>query len=257
IDVGIVFDVDNDDYDSNKLKKLVRDKLNSQHNRTVIFKRPCITVDYADGYHVDLAIYANNNNNLHIAWGKEFSSQNRCWYKSDPRGLTEWVKNVSTVVEERQQFRRCVRYLKKWKEKRFGTTSNSAPPSIGLTVQAGNSYQYACECDIEALINIVTQMKSAFWQDWDDKSESCKYRVKVELPVDPYKDIYYKMTLEQMDAFYQEVDDLLEALSEVYSEESEHEASKIMRKIFGEEFALIEESQKTATAPYVTTGQNA
>ncbi|MGB2739093.1 MAG: nucleotidyltransferase, partial [Cognaticolwellia sp.] len=37
IDVGIIFDISNDEYDSNNLKKLVRDKLNKRYNRTVDF----------------------------------------------------------------------------------------------------------------------------------------------------------------------------------------------------------------------------
>lgn len=67
IDVGIIFDITNDEYDSNKLKKLVFDKLNKNHNRTVEFNKPCITVNYTRGYHVDLAIYSKNSENHHIA----------------------------------------------------------------------------------------------------------------------------------------------------------------------------------------------
>ena len=71
IDVGIIFDITNEEYESNKLKQLVFNKLDKQHNRTVEFNRPCITVKYSDGYHVDLAIYSDNDDDYHIAWGKK------------------------------------------------------------------------------------------------------------------------------------------------------------------------------------------
>jgi len=120
------------------LTNLVYNKLKKQHN--LEFNRPCITVKYSDGYHVDLAIYSDNNNDLHIAWGKQYSTTNRCWYKSEPKKLTQWVSDVSTETKESEQFRQCVRYLKKWKERKFSCDGNSAPPSIGLTIQARNAF---------------------------------------------------------------------------------------------------------------------
>lgn len=192
IDVGIIFDITNVEYDSNKLKKLVYDKLNKQHNRTVEFNRPCITVKYSDGYHVDLAIYSDNNNDLHIAWGEQHSKVNRCWYKSEPRKLTQWVSDVSTVTKESEQFRRCVRYLKKWKEKQFSCNGNEAPPSIGLCIQARNAFfnafAYRKDEDINALINIVNQMKQKFGSQYDDETSTYKKSINVNLPV-PFRSI--------------------------------------------------------------------
>ena len=98
IDVGIIFDITNEEYDSGKLKKLIFDKLNKQYNRTVEYNKPCITVDYkSKKYHVDLAIYSKNNNNIHIAWGKEYSNE-KIWFKSEPEELTAWVSDVSDSI---------------------------------------------------------------------------------------------------------------------------------------------------------------
>lgn len=257
IDVGVIFDITNEEYDSNKLKKLIYDKLNKQHNRTVEFNRPCITVKYADGYHVDLAIYASNNDDLHIAWGKEHSIENRCWYKSEPKKLTQWVKDVSTETAERDQYKRCVRALKKWKEKQFTSNGNTAPPSIGLTIQARNSFFYCADNDLKSLINIAQNMKNSFTSFYDADSNSIKWTIEVNLPVEPFKDVYYKMTQSQKDNFYNKIKSLLEALEAASNESKDHEASKILQKVFGDDFPLAEDSRKTNTAPYVTTGNNA
>ncbi|NRA54103.1 MAG: nucleotidyltransferase [Gammaproteobacteria bacterium] len=261
IDVGIIFDITNDEYDSNKLKKLIYDKLNKQHNRTVEFNTPCITVKYADGYHVDLALYADNDADYHIAWGKEHSKKNKCWYKSEPKKLTKWVKDVSAVSKESEQFRRAVRYLKKWKEKHFDNNGNVAPPSIGLTIQSRNAFHdtsgYREDKELDALINIVIQMKNSFTSTFQLDTMSFKNTVTVNLPVEPYKDVYYKMTLNQLDNYYQKLENLLEALESAQTEESDYQASLILRKIFGDDFPLAEDAKKTETKPVTTTGNNA
>jgi len=256
IDVGICFDINNADYDSHKLKTLVFDMLDKQHNRNVDFNRPCITVRYADGYHVDLAIYAKNNDDMHIAWGKKTSTLEQCWYKSDPQGLTQWVKDVSSEKENREQYRRCVRALKKWKELKFSAEGNAAPPSIGLTIQARNAFNYKEGNDLAALIVIAKSIKLGFSSFWDQESESYLFTTSVKLPVQPYKNVYYKMTEKQLNSYYERICDLVEVLEAAESQELKCEASKLLRKIFGDDFPLVEDSKKTKK-PYIPTGNNA
>ncbi|MBB1339294.1 nucleotidyltransferase [Pseudoalteromonas sp. SR44-2] len=257
IDVGIIFNITNDEYDSNKLKKLVFDKLNKHHKRTVEFNKPCITVNYASGYHVDLAIYSKNNESHHIAWGKEHSIVNRKWWIADPKGLKQWVSNVATEAEHKKQFRRIARFLKKWKAKAFRDNGNNAPPSIGLTIQARKAFRYQEGSDLEALIAVVQSIKNSFNQTLDLDSGSQKSTIHIELPVQPYKNVYYKMTENQQDTFYNQVVNLLEAIEAARDEASEHECSKILRKVFGNDFPLVEDSKQTNTAPYVLTGTSA
>jgi len=255
IDVGIIFDVTNDEYDSNKLKELVFKKLNGQHNRTVAFNTPCITVKYSNGYHVDVAIYSNNDGDYHIAWGKR-NSKNKQWYKSEPKKLKQWVADVSSNSKHAEQFRRCARYLKNWKAKKFSNDGNAAPVSIGLTIQARNAFNFRCDNDLDALINIVSTMKSEFSSSFDFESLSFKKSIEVELPVKPFKNVYYKMTLNQTDKFYEKLDALLEVLKEAKNEDSDHKASKLLRKVF-DGFPLVEDSKASNTAPIIITGNNA
>ncbi|MBO2683072.1 nucleotidyltransferase domain-containing protein [Shewanella algae] len=253
IDVGVIFDITTDEYDSRALKKLVRDKLND--NNITVFNRPCITVKYQAGYHVDLPIYARKDGDIHIAWGKEFSAEYR-WYEADPDGLKTWVNAVSTDSDARAQFRRCVRYLKRWKDKHFSNNGNVAPPSIGLTIQARNAFTYKAGSDLDCLITIVNSIKSSFSNTVDLETMAIKKTVAVNLPVKPYKNVYYKMTLAQLDNYYYKVDALLEALECARDNDSAYEASKLLRKIFGD-FPLIEDSRAITQPPYVMTGHNA
>lgn len=260
IDIGAVFNITNDEYNSAELKKLVRDTLN-KGNRTVVYNRPCLTVEYkTEEYHVDLAVYSENNNDIYIAWGKEFSSE-KIWYKSEPEELTTWVSDVSPLPDKSAQFRHCVRYLKKWKEKNFSASGNNAPPSIGLTIQArkafSDNYAYSENNDLAALINIVTYIKDSFQAQYDSDTEEWKKSISVLLPVEPHKNVYYKMTLMQQDNFFNKISDLLELLEDVDAEESDYEASKLLQNIFGTDFPLADDTRASEKAPYVTTGQNA
>lgn len=255
IDVGIIFDITNDEYESHKLKKLVFDKLNSQHNRTVKYNRPCITIEYKDGYHVDLAIYSKNNDDIHIAWGKE-NSKERIWYKSEPIKLTKWVSDVSSDTNKYQQFRRCVRFLKKWKEKHFSSSGNNVPASIGLTIQARNHFYYHEDDYLNTLIYIVERMKSDFYTS----TESWKMNIDISLPVEPQKNVYYKMSEIQQDNFYEKVEALLESLNDARDDDSRNKSCKILRKVFGDEFPLSDDDDITECSkdlPYVRTGNSA
>ena len=218
IDVGIVFDINNNEYDPVKLKKLIRDKL-TRSNRTIQIRRPCITVKYADGYHVDLAVYADNLGDYHIAWGKEFSSDNS-WEKSEPKKLIDWVNNISSDTKQRAQYRRCVRYLKAWKENQFSTNGNAMPPSIGLTIQAGYGFSYHADNDLDTLIGIVNEIRNSFFDKFHEETSTMKKSIMARLPVAPYSDIYQKMTLIQTNFFYDKIDEMLEVpFSLFYNEE--------------------------------------
>jgi hypothetical protein len=255
IDVGVIFDVTNDEYKSSDLKKLVRDKLN-KWNRTVNYNRPCITVEYlSEDYHVDLAVYSENNDDIHIAWGKESSSE-KIWYKSEPEKLTKWVAKVSSDADESAQFRRCVRYLKKWKEKHFTSNGNGAPPSIGLTIQARNAYRKNSS-DIDTLMTMVNYIKDSFTNVYDEDTYKYIKSIVVCLPVEPFKNVYYKMSLIQQNNFYEKIDALQEVLVSAAQEESEHKASKLLRKAFGDEFPFVEDIKESKKKPYVTTGNSA
>jgi len=67
------------------------------------------------------------------------------------------------------------------------------------------------------------------------------------------------MTLTQTDSFYEKIDALLEALETALDEDDAHEASKILRSVFGDKFTLVEkeEARTSNKKPCVTTGKNA
>ncbi|MCP9931103.1 nucleotidyltransferase [Cyanobium sp. AMD-g] len=266
IDVGLVFDCSRSEYpDPVSLKKVVRDALNT-HGRTIDIRRPCVTVNYIrDGepeYHVDLAIYAmRNDDTLDLAKGKENSDvSRRIWEQSNPRELTRLICNACDDKVERAQYRRCIRYIKRWRDQHF--SSGGSPLSIALTVAAMHWFKPRFEvsgkaADLLALLDLVKEMLNQF--RGTSSTDGWHERLSVMLPVMPFNDLTECMTNTQMTTLQAKLESLRNSLEDAYDETLPEEACKIMQKQFGSDFPLPDKSQtaKAVAAPYISTGTSA
>lgn len=267
IDVGLKFDISKDDYpDPIIVKKWVRDALNG-HTKSVEIRRSCVTVTYQNKgealYHVDFAVYAANNSDdkLYLAKGKEFSStENKIWDISDPLGLMGIIKSKFTG-DDRTQFRRVVRYMKKWRSHKLASNGNSGPTGIALTVLAYDLFSVSSAKDwtsdkttyddFTALCEFANAIKNKFGLTWDS-SDSCFYHtISQKLPVEPYNNLFEKMTNRQMDEFYAKISDMVSKLEEVKGKNKKSEACKVLIELFGTEFPA------TVDKSYVGTSESA
>ena len=122
-------------------KKKALDVLEDRGFKNAKIKKPCVTADYAsDNVHIDFIIYKRSGNQHYLAVGKENSDENnREWSAADPHGLTDWINDDSCYGGDDAevilaQFRRLVRYLKRWRDAQFSETLAEKVFSIGLTV---------------------------------------------------------------------------------------------------------------------------
>lgn len=253
IDVGLRFDLERSDYpDPVTVKKWVYDALDG-HTKRVEIRRSCVTVTYQnDGeaeYHVDFACYADENDDLYIAKGKKNSSaQNRRWEQSDPVGLIDKMKTRFSDKDDRAQFRRIIRYMKKWKNKHFDVDGNGAPTGIALTTLAYEyftpSYQVnqatgkRAYDDFRALKNLAEEVERAFNYQYDIDTQTYHHVIHQELFVSPYNDLFEKMTLNQQDEFYDQICTLIKKLGEAEKKTKKSEACTIMTEILGNEFPI-------------------
>ena len=211
IDVGLIFDLDAEDHkeymdDPVVLKNRIKKALDHPR-RDVKIRRPCITVQYLKNgdneYHVDLAIYRESENGSghhDLARGKEYSGNAfREWEENAPKELIDKINNrfSGEMKEERAQMRRCIRYLKRWKDKQF---SSGTPTSISLTCAAYHLFNPCLEVvpgksqvpnDQAALKNLVASIRS----------QQVGSRIAVSLPAHPYSDLLGGMTDPQMETF--------------------------------------------------------
>ncbi|SEA71336.1 nucleotidyltransferase domain-containing protein [Acidovorax soli] len=267
IDVGLIFNCDQDKYpDPVVLKKKVRDAVNTNF-RTVLIRRPCVTVNYLSGgevaYHVDLAVYSRDaNGTLYLAKGKENSAEeHRIWEISDPKELTKLVCGAFSDSDELAQYRRCIRYLKRWRQWQF--TGSGAPLSIALTVAALKWFKPSFNTsgkpvDLLAMLDWVNAMLHQFTYEYN-QTDGTHQRLKVMLPVAPYSDLMAKRTAAQMKTFKEKLESLRDALSDAYDEELPEDACKLLKKQFGDDFKVPEKAQtaKTVSAAVISTGNSA
>ena len=265
IDVGLIFDCKRDKYpDPVDLKKKVRDALDTK-GRTVVIRRPCVTVNYMRGdkvdYHVDLAVYVKRDDGLlDLAKGKENSdADHRIWEIADPKGLTAAICGAFSDDDELAQYRRCIRYMKRWRDVKF---ASGGLRSIALTVAAKNWFVPSTSSagtylDLPALLKWVKTMLSNFRTETTE--EGMHQRLRIDLPVAPYNDLLGKMTKAQMESFKTALESLRDALQDAHDDLLPEEACKILRRQFGDDFPIPEKSEtaRTVAAPVIHTGASA
>lgn len=262
IDVGLRFNVSKSEYDPMDLKEDIEKLLKNHTEYGAEIKKPCVTVTYKkDGepsYHVDLVVYVyedkeNTDSQIYIAKGIKSNKDSQKWEMADPKGLVDYINDGVEKGEQRDQFRRILRYLKRWKHRRFDAKGHSEPPSIGLTLMALDNFIYYEEDDFSALTHIVDSIVNKFVFEGIDKDGDFLYRIKLPLPMELAfelnSDIFEKMSDRQMTDFKEKAEKLQSDLNDVESETDEHEKYKKLQKIFGEDFEVPEE-EKTAKKQY-------
>lgn len=275
IDQGIYFETPASTYpDPVVLKKRVHEALDG-HTKDVKIRRPCVTVQYQRSdepiYHVDMAVYSdgaqNTDGKSRLAVGRESSSaENRRWDVSNPQALIDTILGRFTG-NDRKQFRRIVRYLKRWKDHNFSSDGNAAPLGIGLTVATYDDLR--CEYsdptagtpdDLLGLRNLVRVILGRFKTEYDVKEGKYRRRLKVLLPVEPWNDLFEQMTDTQMTWFEEKLGKLRDALNAADAAVDPHDAAQELRKVFGDDFP-VPEKKETAKAyvssAFVTSSNNA
>ena len=264
IDVGVLLDCHKEDYEPVELKNMVAECI-EHNNRKVEVSRSCVTVTYMKNgepdYHVDLPIYAKSSNayddTYYLAKGrKSLAEDKRVWQAADPEGINSIINGLykgndnyeNNGSDQRKQFRRCVRYLKRWRNHKYVEVH-----SIGLTMAAYHwlDPEVDVKNDGEVLLSLVNSILSNF--DWFD-------RLSIDLPVVPYGDLLKSVSDEDMAIIKERFETLRDNLQSAVNEPDTHEASKTLRKIFGDDFPVVaktDKAKKSNQAPYVSTGTSA
>lgn len=250
IDQGLYFDIDDEEWDAVTIKQRVRDAL-AGHTRGaggragVRIRRPCVTVQYHRNdvpvYHVDIAVYADGSNFWNglprIAMGKERSAPENCgWERADPRGLLELIK-IAHRGDDGRQFRRVIRYLKRWKDCCFPSEGNAAPRGIALTAACYKHFEPMYRSrdwpdDLEALQLVVEGLLDDF-TDWG--LFNSRWTVDIPLPVDPGMNLCAAMTSAQVAQFRSKVQRLQEVLARAERVRVPR-ACESLRTVFGPDF---------------------
>nr|MCR5082845.1 nucleotidyltransferase [Parasporobacterium sp.] len=112
IDVAVVFDKDElADKGARATRNMIADALKrktKQFNAEPEVKTSCIRVKYADGYHIDFAVYRREWNKYNECW--EYEHAGADWKKRDLKGLTKWFEDENDATDKK--LRKIVRLSK-------------------------------------------------------------------------------------------------------------------------------------------------
>lgn len=247
IDVMLLCNISKDDYTPTEVKKWVFEALNKSQ-RTVEYKKPCVRVQYHEkgdiAFHVDFACYANSNTDgkAYLSRGKPTSKPEEIkWELSDPKELKNKINNKYSNPEESKQFKRVIRYIKRWKDFQFQNTVDGKPTGIAITALAYNGFVPCFDIDafssekkpndFFATKKFIQYFINQF--DWLDN-------ITVKLPVLPYNDLFEKMKKNQNQTkiLKKKLKNIKDSFDEAERETDPVEACKILQKEFGEDFPV-------------------
>lgn len=264
IDVALRFSENKDDWNPLDIKKKIRDALDGHTEYGAAIKKPCVTVTYKKddqpAYHVDVVPYMyedldDEDSQLYIAKGKTTSdAEDIKWEKADPKALVDYINDSIDQGEERDQFRRVVRYLKRWKQRRFSPTGHEEPASIGITLIVLEHFDYQDGDDLQALINAVESIQNEFVLNKLADDGTWMYKISYSMPsslrFEPGNNLFDKMSEVYMNSFKQKIDKLADDLKAVQDEPDEIEQCKKLQKIFGEDFEVPEAAEVSKQQKY-------
>jgi hypothetical protein len=243
IDVGVQFNVDYRQHDPLEVKGWVF-KAVQEHTARVDWRRPCITVYYQEGgetkYHVDLAVFAKDlsSGRSYLALGKEHSAADqKAWQEDDRQGFVEDIERRFSG-EDALQFRRVIRYMKRWKDVHFQIGGRAAPSGLALTVAARSWFRPVTTYkngktdydDRAATSALVQSMIQSFGQEWDNGRPVPRLRLK--FPNAPRDDVFGRISSQKMIELHGHLKQLREWLEEAQRTGS----TTYLRKAFGGAF---------------------
>jgi hypothetical protein len=240
IDVGIRFNFSKESHLPTKVKEWVFEALQTGA-RTVEYKRNCIRAQYhkagEKSYHVDIAVYVHPSHNswqTYLAKGYVGSKEEyKKWEIAEPEQLKTLFDTKFSDANDREQFRRIIRYLKKWKDVNFSASGNERPTGIALTACvikwfSPNKSYYSPYNDLDALLKVVNYMISNY-SIWSS-------RLTVNLPVQPQNNLFEKMSDNQMLTMKTKLTALRDALMAANNDASPVNALARLKTVFGHDF---------------------
>jgi hypothetical protein len=265
IDRSVVIAFDDAPDDPVKVKKIILKVLENRGFKNAKIKKPCVTADYSSlSLHIDIPLYREQNGQYELAVGKSNSkNENKVWSSSDPKGLRDWINNkddyIGSAIDKLKQFKRVVRYLKRWRDVKFSSDVAGKIFSIGLTVMAKKQFIPSFDdngkaTDLIALRDTVSSMLNGNYFGYQGNEQ---YKVTVNLPTSPWRDIFDGSSVNTGTQFYNKLTSLKNNLDKVIAEESLTKQCKLLNEIFGDDFEVPSSSSIVSTiakATYVTAG---
>lgn len=256
IDVGLRFNFSEDDYTAKTVRQWVFEAVDG-HTEDVDPKKPCIRVTYADGYHVDLVVYARWDDVL----GHEqfrLAHKTNGWRPADPPRLLDHVNaararfaGTEDSMTKTDQFRRLVRYLRRWNDVQLPESSDAKPSGLAFVLFAAQHLQ--CVRDWSGKSNDRLALERlATLAAWTPG------RLITQKPTPEYEDMFARLSDADMAALKTRFGTLAQALVEAGKTADPVVACKFLRLVFGDDFPVppSQDTAKKTSGPAIVTSSS-
>lgn len=253
IDVALRFNIVDKDFSTVEVHKWVFEGVDG-HTEKVDPRGPCIRVIYKDGYHVDLVPYAWYEDKFKLEHYK-LAHKVDGWRDANPPALTEAIQKAREGYSDTEdsatstdQFRRCVRYLRRWYDVVIPEPSHEKPTGLAFNLLAINHLSRTLSLsgdsdDCGALERFATSALRV------------SGRLVAKKPTPEHEDILSRLSDSGMDAFKKRLSVLAGTLRSAAAEPDPIKACKSLKECFGSDFPVPSPSDtgKKSSAPAIIT----
>lgn len=182
---------------------------------------PCVRVQYADGHHIDLAIYF-----LHTTEDKTMLAHRaEPWHESNPDEMIDWF---SDECNDKTKLRELVRFMKAWCEHRR-SEGTKMPSGCIMSMLTSKYYQWNDQNRYDiAMRDILKSM-------YDDLSIEGHFHCW--RPVAPYEDLFGNYTKGRKDTFLKELKSFKDDAEKAIASKNQHDGCVRWQKHFGDRFS--------------------
>jgi len=260
IDIGLRFDIHEDDHTATEVRGWVLKAIEGHTNR-VESRGSCIRVCYEAGYHLDIVCYAVledsiGNNQYRLA------HKDNGWRPANPPALLEIINKYRELFEgtedpiaQTDQFRRCVRSLRRWADELRPADDNKCKPS-------GLAFVLMC-IQYKLLPTKFLDDRADDRQALERLSNTLAFtpgRLSALKPTPEYENILAGFSDTEMAQLKIEFEDLYEALHFAGTNADPVEACERLQKVFGKDFPVPDPkdtAKKTINSAIVTSSNSA
>jgi hypothetical protein len=242
IDVGLRFAFDESRHSASEVRGWVFEAVDG-HTERVEAKRSCIRVTYADGYHVDLVAYAWWDDPRKVEQHR-LAHKTDGWRPADPPTLVQWVKdarkpfaNTKDLPTDTDQFRRVVRYLKRWNDYAILRESPDKPSGLALLLLTqkhlqGPALNWVGKPDDRLAVERVAR-----------GAAETLGRITATKPTPEYDDVFSRISEHAMDKLKKRFSTLRDALLDAEKAKDAQAACNRLKDVFGEDFPCPDEEK--------------
>ncbi len=223
LDDGIYFESDdiNDRKSINWYHQEVYEAVKDHTEKGADDLDPCVRVQYADGHHIDLAIYF-----LHTTEDKTMLAHRaEPWHESNPDEMIDWFKDE---CNNKTKMRELVRFMKAWCEYKRNE-GIKMPSGCIMSMLTSKYYQWNDENRYDiAMKDILKNM----YDDLSIEDHFHCWRL-----VNPYEDLFDNYTKGRKDSFLKELKSFKEDAERAIASKNQHDGCVRWQKHFGDRFS--------------------